>query len=288
MSRIAFVSKRDGNWEIYVMNADGSGKSNLTNHPGFDSHPTWSPDGSKIAFYSDRDGDNNIYVMNSDGSNQVQLTSDPASDLTPAWSPDGTKIAFVSDRGGSTSIWIMNPDGSEPTNITPFRKRARWPAWSPDSSQVAFVVESSLFAFDREGIIGTTPIFSAKDKKVLFDGFFLGWPDWSPSGSELALISNLLDRTSLDVGTLYTVEADGDAFRPLIQEAVGPDEKPSWSPDGRKIAYASFAGSGQRDIWVVDVAAKSTIRLTEHEATDAFPAWEPTGFVPNGPPPSPP
>ncbi len=83
--KIAFSSDRDGNWEIYVMDSDGSNEINLTNNPAPDIDPTWSPDGEKIAFVSDRDGNGEIYVMYADGSNQVNLTNNPADDRDPAW-----------------------------------------------------------------------------------------------------------------------------------------------------------------------------------------------------------
>ncbi len=85
--RIAFHSDRDGNPEIYVMDADGSNVTRLTNDPADDGFPTWSPDGSRIAFFSDRDGNPEIYVMDADGSNVTRLTNHPALDAVPAWSP---------------------------------------------------------------------------------------------------------------------------------------------------------------------------------------------------------
>ena len=77
---IAFTSDRDGNFEIYVMDADGTAQTNLTNNPASDAVPAWSPDGTKIAFFSDRDGNREIYVMDADGTNPTRLTSDPALD----------------------------------------------------------------------------------------------------------------------------------------------------------------------------------------------------------------
>ena len=82
---IAFASKRDGNEEIYVMNADGSNVIRLTKNTVFDRNPAWSPDGKKIAFASGRDGDREIYVMNSDGSNLIKLTDNTTEDGSPSW-----------------------------------------------------------------------------------------------------------------------------------------------------------------------------------------------------------
>jgi len=112
--KIAFFSNRDGDfYEIYVMNADGINPIRLTNSPGVDEVPEWSPDGTKIAFDSERNGNFEVYVMNADGTGQTRLTNNSASDIFAAWSPDGTEIAFCSDRdGGLCEIYKMNADGT--------------------------------------------------------------------------------------------------------------------------------------------------------------------------------
>jgi Tol biopolymer transport system component len=119
-TKIAFSSNRGGNWEIYVMHADGSNPTNLTNHPNDDRDPAWSPVGSRIAFSSYRDGNSEIYVMHADGSDPTNLTNHSKGDYGPAWSPDGSKIAFTSERAwdGPYDIWVMHADGSDPTNLT--------------------------------------------------------------------------------------------------------------------------------------------------------------------------
>ena len=117
-SKIAFVSDRDGNNEIYVMNADGSYLNRLTKNNEYDYDPMWSPNGQKIAFTSHRDGNQEIYVMNADGSNQKRLTKNNEYDYAPMWSPNGQKIAFASDRRGYLEIYVMKSDGSDQTRLT--------------------------------------------------------------------------------------------------------------------------------------------------------------------------
>src|SRR3989454_64636 len=148
--KIAFVSDRDGNNEIYTMNVDGTGVARLTVNVASDVSPTWSPDGSKIAFVSNRDGNNEIYTMNADGTGATRLTSNPALDANPTWSHDGTKIAFVRGGFGSEQIYVLDADlcheciGTGPTNLSQSASRNLGPAWSPDGTRI-------LFASSRDG-----------------------------------------------------------------------------------------------------------------------------------------
>jgi len=117
--KIAFRAMLDGdNYEIAVVNQDGSGEKILTNNPGRDDFPNWSPDGHRIAFRSDVDGNLEIYTMNADGSNQVRLTHNSTRDYEPQWSPDGTRIAFVSGDWGNSQVFVMAADGSARTQLT--------------------------------------------------------------------------------------------------------------------------------------------------------------------------
>ena len=122
---IAYISGQDGtadvgNAEIYVMNADASGQTRITNDPASEGIPSWSPDGKQIAFTSDRGGSQDLYVMNADGTDVQQLTSDPGMDDWPAWSPDGHWIAFSrkADQDGMGDIWVIGADGTNPVNLT--------------------------------------------------------------------------------------------------------------------------------------------------------------------------
>jgi len=146
--KIAFSSDRDGNYEIYVMNPDGSGQTRLTTNNSKEEHPNWSPDGTKIAFSSNSDGNWEIYVMNSNGSGQTNLTKNYAADEQPSFSPDGTKITFTSNRDGNNEIYVMNSDSSGQMRLTNNNTNDERPSWSLTvlrlpSSTNATVIEKS-------------------------------------------------------------------------------------------------------------------------------------------------
>ena len=136
-SQIVFSSNRDGDFEIYKMNADGSGVMRLTNHGAYDLDPVLSPDRTKVAFTSNRDGNFEIYVMNADGTNVTRLTSHHAIDGFAAWSPDGTKLAFTSTRDGNSEIYVMNADGTGVMRLTNHPRFDAEPAWNA-TGKIAF------------------------------------------------------------------------------------------------------------------------------------------------------
>jgi len=117
-AQIAFVSNRDGNNEIYVMDADVKNQRNLTNNPADDWRAAWSPDGRRIAFGSNRDGNGEIYVMDADGNHPRRLTKNAVGDVALDWSPDGQRIAFTSFRDGNWEIYVMDADGKNQRRLT--------------------------------------------------------------------------------------------------------------------------------------------------------------------------
>ena len=118
---IVFVSTRDGNPEIYSVNADGTNLTRLTNNPANDDAPVWSPDGKRIAFASDRDGSWEIYVMNADGTNVVRRTFSASYSRDPCWSPDGNRIVYSTLSNLALNIWTVNPDSGSPALLLEMR-----------------------------------------------------------------------------------------------------------------------------------------------------------------------
>ena len=260
---IAFQSNRDGNYEIYVMNADGSGQTDLTNNPAYDWTSAWSPDGTKIAFSSNRDGNKEIYVMNADGSSPTRLTYNTADDQYPAWSPDGTKIAFESLRDGFMNIYMMNADGSGQTRLTnnPASAGDQHPSWSPDGKKIAFTSNrdgnGECYVMNADGS-GQTRLTNnpAED----------GWCAWSPDGTKIAFESKRDGNNEI-----YMMNADGSGQTRLTNNPAD-DSGSEWSPDGSKIVFNSNR-DGNTEIYVMYANGSGQTRLTNNPADDGWADW---------------
>ena len=179
-TKVVFSTNRDGNGELYVMDADGSNEVRLTDHQEDDGAGTFSPDGTRIVFDSDRDGNREVYVIDADGSNPVRLTNNPANDGHATWSPDGTKILFFSNRDGNNEIYVMNADGSNPVNLTQHAADDSDPDFSPDGSRIAFSSnrdgDNEIYVMNADG---SNPVNLTS--YPMFDLI----PDWSPDGRHL-------------------------------------------------------------------------------------------------------
>lgn len=135
--------KRIATEGIDVVNADGSGRTRITDIPG--SNPNWSPDGERIVFVSSTSGPSgsHIYLVDADGTGLKQLTNEAANDTSPLWSPDGKRIAFFSDREDATDyVFVMNADGTDVRKVGNTRAGTSYLSWSPDSTRVAFVSDT--------------------------------------------------------------------------------------------------------------------------------------------------
>jgi tricorn protease-like protein len=214
---IAFESGRTDIRQIYVMNADGSGQTQLTSG-AFAGNAAWSPGGTKIAFMATDTGNEEIYVMNPDGSAIAQLTSTGYAD-GPAWSPDGTKIAFTGGDGTNFDIFVMNADGSDVTRLTTTLGVDAVPKWSPDGTKIAFHSDRSgdrhIHVMNADGT-GVTQLTFGSSSNIQ--------PAWSPDGGKIAFVSLRTGATRL-----YMMNPDGTGQMPITPTSYEASS-PAWRP----------------------------------------------------------
>ena len=226
---VAFTSLRNGNFDIYVMDADGGNQKNLTNHPADDRQPDWSPDGTKIAFVSSRDGaGSQIHVMDADGNNVIRLTDIPSSKRDPDWSPDGKKIAFSVHGRDENYIAVMDADGK---NRERLQDKAMGTSWSPDGKQIAFISRR-----DGGNEIYVIGVGGQGRKRVTHDLVGKWRPSFSPNGRRIAYMAE-----GKGFYHIYTVDSDGKNLQRLSHNEEN-HWAPAWSPDGRVIAYYVWDG----------------------------------------------
>lgn len=284
--QIAFVSLRDGNAEIYVMNGDGSKQARLTESPRSDLNPAWSPDSRRIAFFSTPlkpvGAEYEVHVVNVDGSGPRKLSverpgfdaNNPLFDFDAAWSADGRRIAFVSVREDSPNpvynwdIYTINADGSGLKRITdlPSPAGVRSPAWSPDGSRIAFVwavypdLGWSIYVMNQDG----------SQQANLTGGKVTGnplRPIWSPDGERIAFSSwSEINRPQ----GVYVINADGSGLIRVATSALTTGRL-AWAPDSSRIAFAPERRDG--DISVVRVDGTGLNKIAEGRS----PAWSPDG-----------
>lgn len=266
--KIAFTSDRDdGDYEIYVMDADGSEQIRLTQSAGFDFQASWSPDGTKIVFESERDGNREIYVMNADGSEQINLTQNPNGDSGAAWSPDGKKIAFFSTRDGDTGIFVMDADGSGQTRLT--TGEDFYPDWSPDGEKILFETARDIATLGYE-IYVMNADGSGQTNLTNNPAFLDIRPSWSPDGNKIAFHSSRAG------AGIFVMNADGSEVT-QVADFVTIDAAPSWSPDGTKILYDSAAldpqFASEEIIMISSDGTGEKTNLTNNPTSDVEPDW---------------
>jgi len=261
-AKIAFVSNRDGNWEIYVMNANGTDQTRLTNNQEDDLLPNWSPDGNKIAFMSNRDGNDGIYVMNADGSDQIMLTN--YDDSYPVWSPDGQQIAFSSDRDGLKKIYVMDSNGSNQTQITKEDYGHDIdPNWAPDGQKITFISnrDGGEYAIYIMNADGSNQILLSHVSELEYS------PHWSPDGKKIGFVSA---RNGND--EIYVMNMDGSEVTRLTNNQDS-DSDPTWSPDEQEILFDSNR-NGNWNIYMMNADGSNQTRLTNNSAYDDYqPVW---------------
>lgn len=252
---IVFTSTRDGNKEIYIMNADGRKQVNLTRHRADDFDPTWSPDRTQILFVSDRKAKvRDLYLMDADGTNVRRVFRQIAHREQPTWSPDGKRIAYVTPE--ENSIKIATVTGHAERRLTLTSWGSVNPDWSPDGSEITYDWKGS----GNMRIINV----NTKNSRVLLPELkkFVMWqPAWSPTGDRLAFAAFKWPENHAgplrvdDKLSLYIADQDGTWVKHLVKEPIV--NHPTWSTDGNEILYEKRFDDARRERQLFKISVES-------------------------------
>jgi Tol biopolymer transport system component/serine/threonine protein kinase len=280
-SQIAFASTRLGLPQLFLVNADGTDLTQITDMDQGACQPSWSPDAQQLVFISPCGGrgefyetiynESSLYIINADGTGLKQLTPAPGSDFDPAWSPDGKRIAFTSVREGFRQIYSLDVDSLAVTLLTNTTNliESSQPAWSPDGTKIAYTVKRvGTYQVWAMTDTGQESVQLARSGQDLWD--FL--PTWSADGKAVFFNQR---RQGPFRPWLMRVN-----FEDLSQDAkrmnfVTPIEDVSFSPDGLWLVFEGMDGDGNRDIYYMTVAGSGRTRLTNDPKIDFDPIWRP-------------
>lgn len=299
ISKIAFLSGRDGKIEIYTMNPDGSEQSRLTYNELREDHPQFSPDGRKLIFSARTQvGGNNsdLYVVDYKG-RVNRLAKTPDSEMDPTWSPNGKQIAYSlypSDSAPSPvpapQLYLTSSNGKKRRQLTSMKYGAMQPSWNADGSRIAFVS-----AYDSNDGSSTYPaIFTVKsdgtDVRYVVGGqdfarpaTLISAPSFSPNGLSIAFAAGVSGRGG-SFTEIYEISADGSGLHALTKLNSGRLDSPTYSPSGTRLAFS--AGGSSNEIFSIARDGSDLQQLTNNNALDIQPSWSGSYLV-NVPTPKP-
>ncbi len=270
--KIAFTTNRDGNKEIYLMDADGSNLQNISQHPAMEYGASWSPNLKYLATYSNRNFNPEIYLLDRENDTAIRLTNDGSDDVLPAISPDGKRIAFMSDRNQkSRCIFLMKLDGSEVQALTNNDVYEESPSWHPNGKSLLFtrqlrddndttsVANGEIFTLDL-----STKIATRVSNK---DGYDSG-AVYDPKGEKIAFYGP--GEQSFDI---FIMNRDGSELMNITNDTLDA-YSPSWSPDGKWIAYTAGAKENY-EIYIMNLGNGERRQLTKTSIRNEKPSWTP-------------
>ena len=275
-TKISFVSDRDSESvlglvenrqtkEVYFADYDGANMRRVTVSRSLNTTPHWAPDARAIAYTSWRRGFQDVFVSYVyEGRLESPAGGSPdVHNWLPAWSPDGRQLAFTSNRHGNPELYIMDADGANVRRLTNHPGIDTTPTWSPQGHQIAFTS-------DRTGSpqIYVVGVDGTGLRRITFESY-CDRPTWSPAPyNEIAYSSRTGPGHDIKVIDIPTSEVRQLTF------GLGTNESPSYSPNGRHVAFMSTRGSGSKQIWIIGRDGRGLRRLTSL-GNNEMPSWSP-------------
>jgi serine/threonine-protein kinase len=272
--RLAFASNRSGEYDLYLIDADGGNLRRLTDQPQAEYDPDWSPKGEALVYVGAAEDGTEIRVLdlaclilNPDCSQPSRLLVPSGSkNLQPAWSPDGREIAFSSNRDGDFELYIIRVDGTNLRQITFNEVDDYAPRWSPDGRALVYHVQeasnSDIYAIDSQG---------RQTRQITSSAGLDLWPDWSPDGRSILYTST---EGQPDGRVIFQIEAGGGAISQITTNTGHADDA-VYSPDGARIAFDSDQGGGSFDLYLLDIASGEITAIPDTPGENVSPAWQP-------------
>lgn len=261
------ITPPNDNNEIFVINADGTGNTQLTIHEGRDIGPAWSPDASKIAFYTHSEDESkwSIFVMDSNGDNIEQLTyMENVYDNSPTWSPDGAKIAFAREyplQNYISELWIMDSNGDNQHQIASIAGNG--PEWSGINNQIVYYSyntgDAEIYTMNPDGT-NIQQLTNTNSDNI--------WPAWSANGERIVFVSDRDNNYEI-----YIMDANGFNQERLTENNY-LDYRPDCSPDGTQIAFLSDR-DGNFEIYLMNIDGSNQERLTYTNVHAIQADWRP-------------
>jgi TolB protein len=258
LSKIAFISDRSGESELWIMDWDGSNQKQLTKHNALALAPSWSPDGKNLVFTSYLRGTPALYLLTPQEGYLKLLWDKGGVNSSGTFSPDGKTVAFASSQDGNVDIYSLSIEGGKAERLTTAQGIDTQPSWAPNGRQIAFTSTRSgspqLFLMDADG---------SNVRRVSFGGLFHDEAAWAYDGTRIAC-------TTRDEGTFQIATIDIVTGERRVIPAAGNNESPCFSPEGSMIAFESDR-TGDPQIYITD--ANGVPRQLTTQGRNHSPTW---------------
>jgi TolB protein len=260
--KVAFVSTRTGNKEIYLMDYDGYDVQRVTHNGSINLNPDFSPSGRELIYTSYKKGNPDLYRRELFTGTEARISARRGINITGAWAPGGNRIALAMSKDGNSQIYVISKDGKELARLTHSSAIDVSPAWSPDGSRLAFVSDRlgkpQVFTMNADG---------SNVVRLTTNGAYNVSPRWSPKGDRIVYCRQMGNGFQI-----FTINPDGSGDTQLTSD--GNNEHPRWSPDGRYITFSSRRG-GREAIYIMRADGTGQVIVSRGKGNDSHPVWSP-------------